>query len=95
MAMVKVPPQKKYASESRKNLNTIISFTAEIEFSGKRVDFKSHDKNKADMIALISTAQTKRGCHVIQGMQMLILLRQLLNDPVIAPQRWSVRIQIC
>ena len=27
----------------------------------------SRDKNKADMIALISTALTKRGCHVIQS----------------------------
>ena len=50
------------------------SFTAETEFSGKKEGFLSHDKNKADMIALISTALTKRGCHVIQspGTQTLI-----------------------
>ena len=28
----------------------------------------SRDKYKADMIALISTALTKRGCHVIQSL---------------------------
>ena len=80
-----------------KHLHPIVSFTAETEFSGKKEDFLSRDKNKADMIALISTVLTKRGCHVIQspGTQTLILLSQLLNDPVIAPQRWSVRIQIC
>jgi len=27
----------------------------------------SHDENKDDMIALISTALTERGCHVIQS----------------------------
>ena len=81
----------------RKNLHPIVSFTAETEFSGKQDDFLSRDKNKADMIALISTALTKRGCHVIQspGTHTLISLRQLLNDPVIAPQHWSARIQIC
>jgi hypothetical protein len=86
--------KRQYTLETRKNLHPIISFTAETEISGKRVDFKSYDKNKADnhMIVLISTALTKRGCHIIQGMQML---RQLLNDPIIAPQRWSVSIQIC
>ena len=51
----------------RKNLHPIVSFTAETEFSGKKEDFLSRDKNKADMIALISTALTKRGCHVIQS----------------------------
>ena len=50
-----------------KNLHPIVSFTAETEFSGKKEDFLSRDKNKADMIALISTALTKRGCHVIQS----------------------------
>ena len=36
----------------------------------KGLDFLSHDKNTADMIALISTALTQlteRGCHVIQS----------------------------
>ena len=76
-----------------KNLHPIVSFTAETEFSCKKEDFFTRDKNKADMIALTSTALTKRGCHVIQspGTQS----PQLLNDPVIAPQRRSVRIQIC
>ena len=50
-----------------KNLHPIISFTAETEFSGKKEDFLSRDKNKADMIAVISTALTKRGHHVIQS----------------------------
>jgi len=35
-----------------KKLHPIVSFTAETEFSGKKEDFLSHDKNKADMIAL-------------------------------------------
>jgi len=73
-----------------------ISFTAETEFSGKKDDFLSRDENKADMIALISTALTERGCHVShQGMRALISLRQLLNVPVFAPQCWLARIQIC
>ena len=50
-----------------KNLHPIVSFTAETEFSSKKEDFLSRDKNKANMIALISTALTKRGCHVIQS----------------------------
>jgi hypothetical protein len=50
----------------RKKLQPIVSFTTETEFSGKKEDFLSHDKNKADMIALISTALTNRGCNVIQ-----------------------------
>ena len=49
-----------------KNLHPIISFTAQTEFSGKKEDFLSRDKNKADMISLITTALTKRGCHFIQ-----------------------------
>ena len=48
-------------------IHPIVSFTAETEFSGKNEDFLSRDKNKADMIALIITALTKRGCHVIQS----------------------------
>ena len=48
----------------RKNLPPIVSFTAETEFSCKKEDFLSLDKNKADTIALISTALTKRApCH--------------------------------
>ena len=50
-----------------KNLHPIVSFTAETEFSGKKEDFLSRDKNKADIIALISAALTKRGCHVTQS----------------------------
>ena len=50
-----------------KNLHPIISFTAETEYSGKKDDFLSCDKNKADIITLTSTALTKRGCHVIQS----------------------------
>jgi len=45
----------------------LVSFTAETEFSGKKKDVLSRDKNKADTIALISTALTKKGCHVIQS----------------------------
>ena len=50
-----------------KKVHPIVSFTAETEFSGKKEDFLSRDKNKADMIALISIALTKRGCHVSQS----------------------------
>ena len=59
--------------------------------------YMSRDKNKAGMISLISTTLTKRGCHVIQspGDADVDIVKELLNDPVIAPQRWSVRIQIC
>ena len=72
-----------------KSMHSIVSFTAETEFSGKKEDFLSRDENKADMIALISTALTERGCHVShQGMRALISLRQLLNVPVFASQRW-------
>ena len=41
------------------------------------------------MIALISTALTKRGCHVIQspGDADVDIVKAVLNDPVIAPQR--------
>jgi len=48
-------------------MHPIVSFTAETDFSGKKEDFLSRDKNKADTIALISTALTERGCHVIQS----------------------------
>ena len=50
-----------------KNLHPVISFTAETEFSGKKEDFLSRDKNKTDIISLISTTLTKRRCHVIQS----------------------------
>lgn len=50
-----------------KNLHPIVSFTKETQFSGKKEDFLSRDKNKANVIALISTALTKRGCHVIHS----------------------------
>ena len=57
------------------------------------------DKNKADIIVLITAALTKRGCHVIQSPGDadvdINVLRQLLNDRIIAPQRWLVKIQIC
>jgi len=56
-----------HASETRENMHPIVSFTAETEFSGKNEDFLSRDKNKADTIALISTALTERGCNVIQS----------------------------
>ena len=36
-------------------------------FSGKKEDFLSRDKNKADMIALISTTLIKRTWYVIQS----------------------------
>jgi len=49
-----------------KSMLPIVSFTAETEFSGKK-DFLSRDENKADMIVLISTARTERGCYVIQS----------------------------
>ena len=45
-----------------------VSFTAETDISGKKEDFFFRDKKKADMFALISTALTKRGCHVIQSL---------------------------
>ena len=79
-----------------KSMHPIVSFTAETEFSGKKEDFLSRDENKADMIALISTALTERGYHVShQGIRTSISLRQLLNVPVFAPQCWLARIQIC
>jgi len=43
-----------------KCLHPIVSFTAETEFSGRKEDFLSREKNKADMIALISTELIKR-----------------------------------
>ena len=48
-------------------MHPVVSFTAETEFSGKKEDFLSRDEKKADMIALISTALTEKGCHVIQS----------------------------
>jgi hypothetical protein len=55
--------KRQYTSEMRiTRLHTIVSFITETEFSGKKEDFLSRDKKKADMIALISTALTKRGC---------------------------------
>jgi len=67
-----------------------------MSFHAKKDDFLSRDKNKADMVALISTALTERGCHVIQspGMRTLISLRPLSNIPVFAPQRWLARTEI-
>jgi len=50
-----------------KNMNPIVSFTAETQFSGKKEDFLSHHENKADMYALISKGLTERGCHIIQS----------------------------
>ena len=38
-----------------------------MSFHAKKDDFLSRDKNKADMLALISIALTERGCHVIQS----------------------------
>ena len=49
------------------NMHPIVSFTAETEFSGKNEDFFVSWQNKADTIALISTALTERGCHLIQS----------------------------
>jgi hypothetical protein len=48
-------------------MHPIVSFTPETEFSGKKDDFLACNQNKANIIALISTALTKRGCHVIQS----------------------------
>ena len=45
-----------------KNLHLLL-VSQQKQFSGKKEDFLSRDKNKADMIALISTALTKMGCH--------------------------------
>ena len=41
-----------------KNLHSIISFTAQTKFSGKKEDFLSRDKNQTDMIFFIRTALT-------------------------------------
>ena len=49
-------------------MHPIVNFTAETEFSGKQEDFLSRDENKTDMIVLISTALTERGCYVIQSL---------------------------
>jgi len=48
-------------------MHPIVTFTAETEFSGKKEDFLSRDKNKADMITLISTALTNSGHSVTRG----------------------------
>ena len=62
------PPIKDNTHQRReKNMHPIVSFTAETQLSGKKEDFLSRDKNNTDMIALISTSLTKRGCHVIQS----------------------------
>ncbi|KAH3860675.1 hypothetical protein DPMN_023586 [Dreissena polymorpha] len=42
-----------------------MSFNKEQNDHAKNEDFVSRDKNKAGKIALISTALTKRGCHVL------------------------------
>ena len=66
MAMVKALHKRQHTLETGKNLHPIVSFTVETQFSGKREDILSHDKNKADMIDLNSTTLTKRECHVIR-----------------------------
>jgi len=77
-------------------MHPIVCFTAETELSGKEEDFLSHDENKADMIALISTALTKRGCHVIQspGDADVDIVNATVERSVFSPQRWLARIQI-
>ncbi|KAH3736151.1 hypothetical protein DPMN_042713 [Dreissena polymorpha] len=48
------------------NVNHIVSFSKETECScQKKEDFLSRDRNKAGMIALISTNLTKVGCYVV------------------------------
>jgi hypothetical protein len=54
-----------------KNTHPIVSFTADTEFSGKKKDFLSRDKNKEEMINLISAELMKRGPSRRQGMQTL------------------------
>ena len=53
-----------------KNLHPVISFTAETEFSGKKEEFLSHDKNKTDIISLKGDVMSFSH----QVMQMLISL---------------------
>ena len=47
------------------NVNHIVSFSKETECSCKKEDFLSRDRNKAGMIALISTTLTKMGFYVV------------------------------
>ena len=62
-------PSIKDNTHQRRGQNThpVVNFTADMEFSGKKEDFLSRDKNKEGMITLISTELTKRGCRVIQA----------------------------
>ncbi|KAH3854551.1 hypothetical protein DPMN_097094 [Dreissena polymorpha] len=47
------------------NVNHIVSFSKETECSCKKGRLLSHDRDKAGMIALISTTLTKMGCYVV------------------------------
>jgi len=49
------------------NTCTLLLVSQQKQFSGRKGDFLSREKNKSDMIALISTELTKRGCHVIRS----------------------------
>ncbi|KAH3712567.1 hypothetical protein DPMN_072317 [Dreissena polymorpha] len=46
-------------------MNPIVGFTKKTLCSCNRDDFWSRDKNKAGMIAQISTSLTKMGCNVV------------------------------
>ena len=80
----------------RKKLQSIISFTAETEFSDKKEDFLSCDKNKTGTISIISTALRKWGYHVIQppgDADADIVKATVLNNAIIIPQHWLMRIR--
>jgi len=47
------------------NTCILVLVSQQKQFSGRKDDFLSHEKNKSDMVALISTELTRRGCHVI------------------------------
>ncbi|KAH3709873.1 hypothetical protein DPMN_069338 [Dreissena polymorpha] len=47
------------------NVNHIVRFSKETECSCKKERLLSHDRNKAVMIALISTTLTKMRCYVV------------------------------
>ena len=50
-----------------KNVHPVISFTEETVFAGKKDEFLSRDRNKHNMIDLISEKLLEKGCEVINA----------------------------
>ena len=51
-----------------KNVHPVISFTEETVFAGKKDEFLSRDRNKQNMIDLISKKLLEKGCEVINAL---------------------------